>query len=266
MFIDWESLCVSRLTTIARASALCLFSITILGGCTRLAEILEQVKSPETTTIFRPKNDPALAKSTDEARKSFKVFKAAVKARKVITPGTFLIKFPVSENGVTEFFWLRVTGIDGDKISGTFDSDGIDFRKIKEGQTTTAMAEQINDWQIDDGSTAKGGFSIMVVTKDTIEQINDIDASTPEKESTGKLELLKHWIDLEAEIKTKDKVQIDDVDRATLGLVKHIERLYKGNHGVDASIKQVSDICGLPPEMVQAVNNVCELRKSGASR
>jgi len=253
---------VSRLSTIARASALCLLSITILSGCTRLTEILEQVKSPETTTIFRPKNDPALAKSTNEARKSFKVFKGAVKARKVIAPGTFLIKFPVSGNGITEFFWLRVTGIDGDKISGTFDSDGIDFPKIKEGQTTTVMAEQINDWQIDDGSTAKGGFSIMVVTKGTIEQINDIDASTPERESAGKLELLKHWKDLEAEIKTKDKVQMDEVDRATLGLIRHIERLYKGNHGVDASTKQVADICGLPPGLVQAATNYDDIRKS----
>ncbi|MDP3510403.1 MAG: DUF2314 domain-containing protein [Candidatus Melainabacteria bacterium] len=253
---------MSSLFKAAHGITLCFFSVALLCGCTRLAEIINVLSAPETTTIYRPKNDPELAKATDEARKSFKVFKAAVMANKKALPGTFLIKFPVSENGVTEFFWLRVTRISGNKISGTFDSDGIDFPRIKEGQTTTVMAEQINDWQIDDGSTAKGGFSIMVVTKDTIDQINDIDASTPERESTSKLELLKHWKDLEAEIKTKDKVQMDEVDRATLGLIRQIERLYKGNHGVDATTKQVADICGLPPELVQAATNYDDIRKS----
>lgn len=260
---------VSTLNGIARTAAagsLGVLSLLTICGCKLLAAPNEQDTPQESRIIKITKNDPELAKASAEARKTFNIFKESFEKNKSYKSATFSVKFPVTEKDVTEFFWLQVSGIEGNKIAGTHDCDGVDILSVHPGVPATIMADKINDWLLYDGTASKGGFSILAICKRSLEQMNRIDTSTPATEAAAKQELLKHWKTLERQAKANEALNASASDQATLTQILLVERLYKGNHGVDASTKQVADICGLPPEMVQAVNNVCELRKSGASR
>ncbi|MBP6744099.1 DUF2314 domain-containing protein [bacterium] len=257
---------MSRFLSVVRSGGLSLSVIASLTSCAKTMPESEIPKSNIPNFAYRRDNDPVLAAAAEKARMSFDKFRDTYKNCKAPNSDDFVVKFPVKENGNTELFWLNVTSIDGNKISGTYNSDGIDIPSVHQDAPATTMVDLIEDWKFDDGYTSMGGFSCLVFAKDTIAQLNGIDTSGPDKGAEAKKKLAAHWKDLEAQAKTKKVVEMYHEDLDTLKEIQLVERLYKGNHGVDGTVDQIADICGLPPGMVQHARNFYELRKQDFKR
>lgn len=223
-------------------------------------------KSNTPNFVYRKAGDPAIESATQEARASFEKFRAAYRNCKAPNSDDFVVKFPVTENGNTEVFWLNVTSIEGDKISGTYNSDGVDIPSVHKNAPVTTMVNQIEDWKFDDGYTSIGGFSCLVFAKDSIAQLNNIDTSGPDKGVEAKKKLVAHWQDLENQAKTKKQVEMYHEDLDTLNEILLVERLYKGNHGIEATTQQIANICSLPPQIVLSARNFYALRKNDFKR
>ncbi len=259
---------MSRLFKIARTTSTGVVGLALtlmIAGCNPLSNVSEKGEPLESRITLMSKNDPALAKASAEARRTFSIFKDSFERNSSNESATFSVKFPVKENDITEFFWLKVTQIVGNKIYGVHDCDGVDIKEVHPGLPASVMADEINDWILWDGKESKGGFSVFVIAKQSIAQINGLDVSTPKKEATSKQELLAHWKALESQAKANKPLETVEGDSATLNEILLIERLYKGNKGIDGTNEQIADICGLPPELVQAVNNLSEIMQNRPS-
>lgn len=257
---------MSRIIRTFRTAVLSLSVIANLTACEKPMADSEIPKSNIPNFAYRRDNDPALAKATEQARTSFYKFRDAFKNCKAPNSDDFVVKFPVKEKDNTEFIWLNVTSIDGNKISGTYNSDGVDIPSVHQNDPATALVDQIVDWKFDDGYTSMGGFSYLVFAKDTIAQLNGLDTSGPDKDAEAKKKLAAHWKDIEAQAKTKKVVEMYHEDLDTLNEIQQVERLYKGNYGFDGTVDQIAEICSLPPEMVQHARNFYELRKQDFKR
>ena len=60
----------------------------------------------------------------------------------------FSVKVPVTVDGVTEFIWVEVTGIEPEYIHGTLGNDPVDLGGLKMGDVVEVPVAELNDWSI----------------------------------------------------------------------------------------------------------------------
>ncbi len=111
--------------------------------------------------IAVPDDDPLMKEAVEKARQAWPEFVAAFEAR---AGENFSVKAPVSHSGNTEFIWVSITAIEGNKIYGKLGNDPANLGPLKLGSNVHVQVEELNDWcYIDPQGNLAGGFTIAAV-------------------------------------------------------------------------------------------------------
>jgi uncharacterized protein YegJ (DUF2314 family) len=125
-----------------------ILELTAPGGATAEAvrEALTAALGTPEDPVVNFDDDPELNAARDRARIAFA--KLAPRYAKGVPEGDHLIiKAPFdTDSGGTEWMWVEVTAIDGDKISGILVNDPFDIKGLKNGAQVQAHAPDIFDY------------------------------------------------------------------------------------------------------------------------
>ena len=120
----------------------------------------------------RPVKENVVAYSTKDAAMNA----AKVQGRKTLprfetmwadqAPGTYSIKFPLTQNGKTEHIWLQVDQLSGDVIKGRLANQPVNGTKYKMGQQMSVAKSDVEDWMIRSGNAIWGAYSARVALAD----------------------------------------------------------------------------------------------------
>ncbi len=106
-------------------------------------------------------DDPLMTQAVAKARRGWPQFVAAFEAN---AGENFAVKAPVTHGNHTEFIWLGVTSIEGDKVYGELANDPGDLGPLKLGSKVSVQVADINDWcYLDTKGNLTGGFTIEAV-------------------------------------------------------------------------------------------------------
>jgi uncharacterized protein YegJ (DUF2314 family) len=76
----------------------------------------------------------------------------------------FSVKAPVTYGDNTEFIWIEVTALEGDRIYGRLGNDPVDLGPLKFGSNVSVPLEDLNDWcYIDRRRNLVGAFTVAAV-------------------------------------------------------------------------------------------------------
>lgn len=103
--------------------------------------------------------DPKIAAAKQKARATLPRFRELAARH---TPGTYTVKFPLTQNGETEHIWLQLTGDRGSEFIGRLANDPVNGSKYRRGQQMTVPVSEVEDWMITDGSVIYGGYTARV--------------------------------------------------------------------------------------------------------
>ncbi len=81
-------------------------------------------------------------------------------------PGTYTVKFPLTQNGETEHIWMQLTGHDKDGFSGLLANDPVNGKKFKMGDRVEVAKADVEDWMVRTGEVMYGGYTVRVMLKD----------------------------------------------------------------------------------------------------
>ena len=98
------------------------------------------------TVIAVSGDDPDMIEAVAEARDRWPEFVEAFHERR--EGEWFSVKVPVTVDGVTEFIWVEVTGIEPEYIHGTLGNDPVDLGGLKMGDVVEVPVAELNDWSI----------------------------------------------------------------------------------------------------------------------
>lgn len=104
-----------------------------------------------------------IAKSRRLAAESLSKFDARFRANK---PGTYSVKFPLTQNGETEHIWLQVSEISSNHYVGRLANAPVNGKKYKRGQHMTVPRDHVEDWMIMHSGLIYGGYSARYMIKD----------------------------------------------------------------------------------------------------
>jgi uncharacterized protein YegJ (DUF2314 family) len=111
--------------------------------------------------IHVSEDDPRMKQAQQQARDEWPKFAAAFEAR---LGENFSVKAPISGGGNTEFIWLSVTAIEGDRIYGELGNDPGNLGMLRLGSKVSTPVADLNDWcYVDPHGELCGGFTIAVV-------------------------------------------------------------------------------------------------------
>jgi uncharacterized protein YegJ (DUF2314 family) len=78
----------------------------------------------------------------------------------------FAVKAPVSHAGNTEFIWIAVTALEGDRVYGTLGNEPGNLGSLKLGSKVSVPVADLNDWcYLDSQEKVAGGYTIEAVQK-----------------------------------------------------------------------------------------------------
>jgi uncharacterized protein YegJ (DUF2314 family) len=108
-------------------------------------------------------DDPLMIQAVEKAQREWPKFVAAFENKK---GENFAVKAPVKRAGNTEFIWIEVTAIEGERIYGTLGNDPASLGPLKLGSKVSAPIATLNDWcYLDGAGDVVGGFTITAVAK-----------------------------------------------------------------------------------------------------
>src|SRR5262245_38272828 len=108
-------------------------------------------------------DDPLMIRAVETARERWHEFVAAYEAE---SGENFSVKAPITHGGNTEFIWISVTGIEGEKVYGELANDPADLGPLKLGSKVSVPVADLNDWcYLDAQGNLLGGFTIEAVRK-----------------------------------------------------------------------------------------------------
>lgn len=106
-------------------------------------------------------DDPLMARAVAQARAEWPGFAEAFDAR---AGENFSVKAPVTRGGNTEFIWITVTAIEGDRIYGELGNDPGNLGSLRLGSKVSVLLSELNDWcYVDRRGNLVGGFTIKAV-------------------------------------------------------------------------------------------------------
>ncbi|HXG60054.1 MAG TPA: DUF2314 domain-containing protein [Planctomycetota bacterium] len=108
-----------------------------------------------------PADDPFMQQAVARARADWPRFVAAFEAQ----AGTFFsVKAPVSHSGNTEFIWISVTRLEGERIYGELNNEPANLGPLRLGSKVSVPVAELNDWCfMDPQGKLVGGFTIAAV-------------------------------------------------------------------------------------------------------
>lgn len=108
-------------------------------------------------------DDPAMIAAVAQARREWPRFAAALEAK---AGRNFSVKAPISGGGNTEFIWIEVTCVEGERIYGQLGNDPANLGSLKYGSKVSVPIAEINDWCYADAQGDMiGGFTVDVLLK-----------------------------------------------------------------------------------------------------
>ncbi|MES0128035.1 DUF2314 domain-containing protein [Mesorhizobium sp. M0029] len=119
------------------------------GSGTSLAESKQNVVSYST-------EDKAMQAAKDSGRSTLKRFHELMDAG---TPGTYTVKFPLTQNGATEHIWLQLVGYSDGSYIGLLADVPVNGNKYKMGDRMTVTEADVEDWMIKNGKVIYGGYT-----------------------------------------------------------------------------------------------------------
>jgi uncharacterized protein YegJ (DUF2314 family) len=106
-------------------------------------------------------DDPLMKAAVSRARQDWPRFVEAFEAQ---AGENFSVKAPVTHGDKTEFIWIAVTTLEGDRIYGELGNDPNDLGPLKLGSKVSVLVADLNDWcYIDRRQNLTGGFTIEAV-------------------------------------------------------------------------------------------------------
>lgn len=125
---------------------------------------LERLQDTLTVPIVNvADDDPEMLAAVESARDSWPRFVEAYEAQR---GESFAIKAPITRGDNTEFIWITVTAIEGDRIYGELANEPANLGKLREGSKVSVPLKELNDWMfIDAGGNFEGGFTVKVIEK-----------------------------------------------------------------------------------------------------
>jgi uncharacterized protein YegJ (DUF2314 family) len=108
-------------------------------------------------------DDPLMKQAVEAARRDWPRFVAAYEAK---AGANFGVKAPVTHAANTEFIWIQVTAIEGDRVYGELGNDPANLGSLKLGSKVSVPVAELNDWRyIDPQGNLAGGFTVEAVQK-----------------------------------------------------------------------------------------------------
>ncbi len=108
-------------------------------------------------------DDPLMLQAVQKARDNWPKFLAAYEAK---AGQDFAVKAPITRSQNTEFIWITVTAIEGDRIYGTLANDPNNLGKLKFGSKVSVTTGELNDWgYVDRDGKFVGGYTIEAVKR-----------------------------------------------------------------------------------------------------
>jgi uncharacterized protein YegJ (DUF2314 family) len=108
-------------------------------------------------------SDAGLNAARAKARSTLPRFLELVSAG---TPGTYTVKFPLTQNGATEHIWMQLTGYNDRGFTGLLANDPVNGRKYKRGDPMEVASADVEDWMINNGKVIHGGYTVRAMLKD----------------------------------------------------------------------------------------------------
>lgn len=106
-------------------------------------------------------DDPLMRMAVEKARSGWPRFLAAFESRQ---GENFTVKAPVSRDGKTEFIWIAVTAVEGERIYGTLGNEPADLGPLKLGSKVSVNVSELNDWcYVDPQGNPIGLFTVAAV-------------------------------------------------------------------------------------------------------
>jgi uncharacterized protein YegJ (DUF2314 family) len=149
--------------------------LIFLPDCERAFPINEEteeaLRSPDPVAALRktlpapvievPDDDPLMKKAVEKARAGWPAFVAAYEAR---DGENFSVKAPITRADNTEFIWISVTSLEGERVYGELGNDPANLGSLKLGSKVSVPVADLNDWcYIDRQGNLSGGFTIEAV-------------------------------------------------------------------------------------------------------
>jgi uncharacterized protein YegJ (DUF2314 family) len=107
--------------------------------------------------------DPLMQKAVAKARARWPEFLAAYERN---AGKDFAVKAPVTVGGSTEFIWIAVTAIEGDRVYGILDNDPVNLGRLQRGSKVAVRVSDLNDWMyLSPRGQVEGGFTLNAVFK-----------------------------------------------------------------------------------------------------
>jgi uncharacterized protein YegJ (DUF2314 family) len=75
------------------------------------------------------------------------------------TPGTYTVKFPLTQNGATEHIWMQLTDYRDGKFVGLLANDPVNGKRHKMGDQMTVAETEVEDWMVKSGDRIYGGYT-----------------------------------------------------------------------------------------------------------
>ena len=123
-----------------------------------LAKLQETLLLP---IIQVAQDDPRMKQAVAKARESWSQF---IKAFEANLGSNFSVKAPVTHGGNTEFIWISVTSVEGERIYGELGNDPANLGSLKLGSKVCVPLADLNDWcYVDPKENLLGGFTIEAV-------------------------------------------------------------------------------------------------------
>ncbi len=108
-------------------------------------------------------DDPLMKQAVEKARQEWPKFVAAFESN---AGENFSVKAPVTNAGNTEFIWITVTTIEGERIYGELGNDPANLGSLKLGSRVSVLIADLNDWcYVDADGNLQGGFTIEAMRK-----------------------------------------------------------------------------------------------------
>jgi uncharacterized protein YegJ (DUF2314 family) len=108
-------------------------------------------------------DDPLMQAAVAKARRDWPRFVAAYEAK---TGDKFSVKAPITHEDTTEFIWITVTTLEGDRVYGTLGNDPAALGPLRLGSKVSVSVADLNDWlYLDERGNPTGGFTIEAVQK-----------------------------------------------------------------------------------------------------
>jgi uncharacterized protein YegJ (DUF2314 family) len=82
------------------------------------------------------------------------------------TPGTYTVKFPLTQNGATEHIWVQLSDYRDGTFYGRLANKPVNGTKYKMGDEVKVAEADVEDWMINGGKVIYGGYTARAILKD----------------------------------------------------------------------------------------------------